>query len=252
MLLSNSGKRAGAERAADRSSASSRAPGTCSSAPARWRGANSPDETARPALKPGTRCLLLARDNDRSAVDGLDLELVDERRDGRDSCCSPAARATAHARALRDLLAPAAKRGVPMLLYQPGQDHADQGRPALWRWADRGALRGTWRQGRVDRQAVILRSTKPRCGWPAIPIAPVVCIGDSIEHDIAGAKGAGLSAALVRSGILADLTCGRTRRALCRAWRDGRITCSQSSPLASRKTGTRPWISRSRSTPIRW
>jgi ribonucleotide monophosphatase NagD (HAD superfamily) len=33
----------------------------------------------------------------------------------------------------------------------------------------------------------------------------IVGIGDSIEHDIAGAKSAGIAAVLVRSGILADL-----------------------------------------------
>src|SRR5690606_35075436 len=31
----------------------------------------------QPALKPGTRCLLIARDNDKSAVEGLGFELVD-------------------------------------------------------------------------------------------------------------------------------------------------------------------------------
>jgi ribonucleotide monophosphatase NagD (HAD superfamily) len=30
----------------------------------------------------------------------------------------------------------------------------------------------------------------------------IICIGDSIEHDIAGAAGAGLSSCLVRTGIL--------------------------------------------------
>jgi ribonucleotide monophosphatase NagD (HAD superfamily) len=30
-------------------------------------------------------------------------------------------------------------------------------------------------------------------------------VGDSVEHDIAGAKGAGISAVLVRSGILSDM-----------------------------------------------
>nr|WP_244519960.1 MULTISPECIES: HAD hydrolase-like protein [unclassified Ensifer] len=31
----------------------------------------------------------------------------------------------------------------------------------------------------------------------------VICIGDSIEHDIAGAAGSGLASCLVRTGILA-------------------------------------------------
>lgn len=35
--------------------------------------------------------------------------------------------------------------------------------------------------------------------------AAVVAIGDSVEHDIAGARNAGIGAALVRSGILAEL-----------------------------------------------
>ena len=30
----------------------------------------------------------------------------------------------------------------------------------------------------------------------------MVCIGDSVEHDIAGGKGAGLASALVTTGIL--------------------------------------------------
>ncbi|MBX2823758.1 MAG: HAD hydrolase-like protein [Gammaproteobacteria bacterium] len=34
----------------------------------------------------------------------------------------------------------------------------------------------------------------------------VICVGDSIEHDIAGGASAGLSTALVRTGILDDLT----------------------------------------------
>jgi ribonucleotide monophosphatase NagD (HAD superfamily) len=34
----------------------------------------------------------------------------------------------------------------------------------------------------------------------------ILCIGDSLENDIAGGRRAGLSTALVRSGILADLS----------------------------------------------
>jgi len=38
----------------------------------------------------------------------------------------------------------------------------------------------------------------------AVPAERIVCIGDSLEHDIAGAAAAGLSSCLVRTGILAD------------------------------------------------
>lgn len=38
-----------------------------------------------------------------------------------------------------------------------------------------------------------------------IPVSRIVCIGDSIEHDIGGAKAAGAASVLTATGILADL-----------------------------------------------
>jgi ribonucleotide monophosphatase NagD (HAD superfamily) len=40
----------------------------------------------------------------------------------------------------------------------------------------------------------------------------VVCIGDSVEHDIVGARSAGLDCVLVRTGILADSNDGELER----------------------------------------
>ncbi|WP_246697619.1 HAD hydrolase-like protein [Rhizobium sp. G21] len=40
------------------------------------------------------------------------------------------------------------------------------------------------------------------CRWPGPRSGDVVCIGDSLEHDIAGAKSVGLASCLVRTGIL--------------------------------------------------
>ncbi|WP_286157332.1 TIGR01459 family HAD-type hydrolase [Sinorhizobium sp. RAC02] len=42
-----------------------------------------------------------------------------------------------------------------------------------------------------------------QCFVPNIAADRILCIGDSIEHDIAGAAGAGLASCLVRTGILA-------------------------------------------------
>ncbi len=36
--------------------------------------------------------------------------------------------------------------------------------------------------------------------------ATVVCVGDSVEHDVVGAKRFGAAAVLVRTGVLADLS----------------------------------------------
>ena len=40
--------------------------------------------------------------------------------------------------------------------------------------------------------------------WGSLDRAKVVCIGDSIEHDIKGAANVGLASVLVRTGILAS------------------------------------------------
>jgi ribonucleotide monophosphatase NagD (HAD superfamily) len=50
----------------------------------------------------------------------------------------------------------------------------------------------------------IYRHALALCGNPPAP--GVVCIGDSVEHDVVGARGAGLDSVLVETGILTGLS----------------------------------------------
>jgi ribonucleotide monophosphatase NagD (HAD superfamily) len=58
--------------------------------------------------------------------------------------------------------------------------------------------------------------TEARRRFAGIPDDRILCIGDSPDHDIVGARRAGLPCALVRTGLLADLD-DAARLARCRA-----------------------------------
>jgi HAD superfamily hydrolase (TIGR01459 family) len=105
----------------------------------------------------------------------------------------------------RRLLARAAAKGIPALCCNPDMDMlTEQGlQPAP------GAIAALYRGlgghvvmvGKPDaaiyRHALaLLDSVRP---------SRILAVGDSLEHDIQGAKSAGFDAALVRTGILADL-----------------------------------------------
>lgn len=154
-------------------------------------------------LAPGTRCLLLSRGNDRSAVDGLGLELV---RDGASAdviLLSGSEGDTKPMEFYRALLEPAARAGVPVICTNPDKIMLTEAGLKF------GA--GTIADLYEEMGGAVERIGKP---FPAIyeaalrdlgnpPKDRIVGIGDSVEHDIAGAKGVGIAAALVRSGILA-------------------------------------------------
>lgn len=159
-----------------------------------------------PALPAGARCLLIARDDDASALDGLDLARVLEGREadlillaGSEGDRYP----IAHYRAL---LEPAAAAGVPCICTNPDKIMLTGAGPRY----GAGAIADLY----AEMGGTVTRIGKP---FPAIYVAAlreagnpaprrVVCIGDSVEHDIAGAIASGLPAALVRAGILADLS----------------------------------------------
>lgn len=103
----------------------------------------------------------------------------------------------------RDLLAPAAARGVPCICTNP----------------DKISLIAEERYFGPGRIAEIYQGLGGRIRWigkphpeiyrfamalhPEIDPTRVLCVGDSIEHDIVGASAAGLASALVLGGILA-------------------------------------------------
>jgi HAD superfamily hydrolase (TIGR01459 family) len=158
----------------------------------------------RGADRPQT-CFLIARDDDRSAMDGLDLQPV------VDAALADVILITASEgdrypiEHYRNLLAPAAAQKRPAICTNPDKVMLT---PKGHRFGA-GAIAELYASmgGPVDYIGKpfvrIYEAALALAGNP--DLSRVVCIGDSIEHDVAGAKGAGLSACLVRSGILADL-----------------------------------------------
>lgn len=152
----------------------------------------------------GGKCLLLARDNGGSAVDGLDLTRAKDGNDA-DVILLAGSRGDEWEMGVYEaLLAPAAARDVPCICTNPDKTMLTR----LGRRFGAGAIADTYTRlgGRVTwigkPYPEIYRAALAALGNPAP--STVCCIGDSIEHDIAGGAGAGLSTALVSSGIHAD------------------------------------------------
>ncbi|MDQ6434835.1 TIGR01459 family HAD-type hydrolase [Mesorhizobium sp. LHD-90] len=205
VLLSNSGRRARPNE--ERLLRLGFRPGSwdffVSSGEVAWR--KFAGETAEPGLRRGTKCLLLSRENDRSAVEELDLRLVE---DGAEAEIVLLGGSEGDRFALdhyRRLLEPAARAGAPLVCTNPDKIMLTATGP-------------TFGAGRIAELYAELGGTVEWIGKPYPEIyeatlaivgvtdrSRVVGIGDSIEHDVVGAKNAGIASVLVRSGILADL-----------------------------------------------
>ncbi|RWC96818.1 MAG: TIGR01459 family HAD-type hydrolase [Mesorhizobium sp.] len=168
-----------------------------------WRAFH--DMAATGALKPGTKCLLISRDDDRSAIDGLPLALTDNGNDAELVLISASEGDRYDLEHYRTLLAPAAARRVPCFCTNPDRIMLT----AVGSRFGAGELADLYESlgGNVTR----IGKPYPTIYEAALALAgnpdrgSVVCVGDSVEHDIAGGAGAGVATALVRSGILADV-----------------------------------------------
>lgn len=106
----------------------------------------------------------------------------------------------------RRILAPAASRGVPCVCANP----------------DKLMLTGTGVAPGAGRIAELYQELGGKVVWIGKPFpevyeaaaalsgvenpSDILCVGDSVEHDVVGAHGFGAAAALLRCGILATLT----------------------------------------------
>jgi HAD superfamily hydrolase (TIGR01459 family) len=208
VLISNSGKRAAPNET--RLEALGFRPGSwdlfLSSGEVAWR--MFADPSAGGSIARGARVLLIARDGDVSAVDGLDVTVTDDAASADVVLLSASEGDRYELDHYRDMLAPAARRGVPMICTNPDKIMLTSAGPRFGagriaeRYEDMGGV-VTW-IGKPFPE--IYAAALAALGDP--PVRDVVCVGDSVEHDIAGAKGAGLAAALVRSGILAEMDAG--------------------------------------------
>jgi HAD superfamily hydrolase (TIGR01459 family) len=154
-------------------------------------------------LRPNTKCLLISREDDRSAIEGLPFTLT---RDGDDAelvLISASEGDRFDLDHYRRQLGPAAARQVQCFCTNPDKVMLTAVGPRF------GA-------GRLADLYESLGGSVTRIGKPYAPIFDaalalvgnpdsntVVCVGDSVEHDIAGGIGAGVATALVLSGILA-------------------------------------------------
>jgi len=152
------------------------------------------------------RCLLIARDNDTSAVDGLDLELVNNAENADFIIVSASEGDRYSEQHYADLLRHAALRRLPCLCTNP----------------DKLMLTSSGIKFGAGRIAEIYEAMGGVVHWIGKPYPQIyeyalhrlpdrnseriLCIGDSIEHDIAGGAGVGLKTLFIRGGIHQEMS----------------------------------------------
>jgi len=204
VLISNSGKRARPNE--DRLLKLGFAAGSwdhfVSSGEVAWRSFN--DMAASGMLRPGTKCLLISRDNDRTAIESLPFVLTEAGEDAELVLISASEGDRHDLDHYRQLLAPPAARKVPCFCTNPDRIMLTAVGPRF----GAGEIADLYENlgGSVTRigkpYPAIFSAALALAGEPGR--GSVVCIGDSVEHDIAGGNGVGVATALVLSGILAD------------------------------------------------
>jgi HAD superfamily hydrolase (TIGR01459 family) len=165
-------------------------------------------------FKPEMKCFLVSRENDRSAVDGLGLNVVEDAARANVILIAASEGDRFELDHYRRLLAVAAKSGVPCICTNPDKIMLTRAGPKF------GAGRIAELYEEMGGKVTWIGKPFPAIYEAALKAmgnpqrARVLCIGDSPEHDIAGAKSAGLVSALVRTGIHSDLTLNELQ-ALC-------------------------------------
>ncbi len=147
------------------------------------------------------RCLLIARDNDLSAVEGLDLELVSRTTDAEFVIISASEGDRFTEKHYIKQLRSAAQRCIPCLCTNPDK-----------LMITRQGIR--FGAGRIAELYEQMGGAVQWIGKPykdvyihaldhlkAIDAHRILCVGDSLEHDIAGGATAGLKTLFIRGGI---------------------------------------------------
>ncbi|HLT02737.1 MAG TPA: TIGR01459 family HAD-type hydrolase [Geminicoccaceae bacterium] len=201
VLLSNSGKRTGVNRArlAEIGIEPSLYDAVVTSGEATWQALAARTEPFFAAL--GRRCLLWSRYGDRSVVDGLPLEVV-ERVEDADFLLLGGVEDDARLEDFAAALEAAAARRLPMVCANPDVVAVlPDGRFGM----GPGAVAHHYEQlggavGYVGKpHRPIYQSALEALGNP--PHEEVLAIGDSIAHDIAGGAAMELDTALIMGGI---------------------------------------------------
>jgi HAD superfamily hydrolase (TIGR01459 family) len=149
-------------------------------------------------------CYLISRHNDRSAIEGLAINLADAPEEAGIILLTASEGDRFDLSHYEKLLWKAAQKGVPCLCTNPDRimlTRAGQkfgaGRIAELYASMGGPVTFVGKPYPAIYEAALLAMGNP-------DKTRVLCIGDSVEHDIAGAASARLESALVRTGIHAS------------------------------------------------
>jgi HAD superfamily hydrolase (TIGR01459 family) len=201
IVLSNSGKRAAENmrRIAGHGLAGEEYDGVVTSGEVTWCGLSQRDEPPFTGL--GESCFAITRGRDRSITDGLPLRLVDKMEDADFILLGGLDDAASEHRQWETAFRIAAERGLPMLCANPditmfGADGFLPGPGALAEFY--ASLGGKVVYVGKPHRAIFTAALR-QLGDP--PPSRVLMVGDSLKHDIAGARGAGLIPVLITSGI---------------------------------------------------
>ncbi|MGJ5135266.1 MULTISPECIES: TIGR01459 family HAD-type hydrolase [unclassified Bradyrhizobium] len=201
LVLSNSGKRASAnaERLARLGLPRSTYDGILTSGEVTWTGLR--DRAREPFTDCGNACFLITRGGDCSLIDGLDLVLVTDMRDADFILLGGLDDDLAEPDLWRDRFTGAAARGVPMICANP--DLMMFGAAGLVPAPGTLARAYEWLGGPVSfvgkPHAPIFAAALEQLGDP--DPHRVLMIGDSLDHDVAGARAAGLQSLLLGDGV---------------------------------------------------
>ena len=157
-------------------------------------------------FKAGMKCFLISRDNDRSAISGLGVEEVKDAAQADVILLTASEGDRFDLDHYRRMLAAAATSGIPCICTNPDKIMLTRAGPKF----GAGRIAELYEElgGKVTWIGkpfpAIYEAALKAAGNP--PKSRVLCVGDSPEHDLAGAKGAGLAAAMVRTGIHAGFS----------------------------------------------
>jgi HAD superfamily hydrolase (TIGR01459 family) len=201
LALSNSGKRAfeNERRLAALGLLPDAYDGILTSGEVAWNGLRM--RTSDPFIGLGRACFLVSRGGDRSIVEGLKLDLVADVCDADFILLSGLDDEAAEPERWREHLTLAAVHNIPMLCANP--DLVMFGARGMM--PAPGALAAFYRSlgGKVTfvgkPHPAIFTTALGRLGHPHPQ--RVLVVGDSIAHDIAGGRAAGMLTLLIRSGV---------------------------------------------------
>lgn len=213
VMLSNSGRRSelSARRLKGMGFNLADFDGVVTSGEATWR--LMADRVQPPFDRLGRRCFFLTHMGDREVLEGLDVETVDRVEDAEFVFAS-GLEPDVTIEGLRELARAAAARALPLICSNP--DIHGVGPHGLT------LAPGTFATMYEDQGGSVTYVGKPYApiyqaclqALAGLELAEIVAIGDSLDHDIKGANGAGIASAFVTGGIhRADFPPGADREA---------------------------------------